>query len=538
MSADLAIIGARVRTLDPSRPAATAVAVTGGVITAVGSDDEVRAACGSRTEVIDGRGVALVPGLTDSHLHPFWATSFAVGRDTSACRDRAELEAALQDERRRLGPDAVVRAWAVDYAHFPEGLDGRDLERLAGGPALVVLFDLHTYLATPGVLELAGVTGPEPFPDASEIVVRDGVPTGELREFSAFFRVADRLPGGDAASRRRRVVEVLGELNALGLTGGHVMDGDPQTFAALRDLEATGDLTLRLVVPLWVKPEHDETVLTQYLALAGEHGELWRGGVAKFFIDGVVETGTAWLEAPDTRGDGRVPFWPSEAAYADAVARFARAGFQCATHAVGDRAVRAALDAYRAAGPAAAPGRGRHRIEHLETLGDATLARLAPEGVAASMQPLHLRWRRPDGRDEWAVRLGPERVAHAFRSGDLLRSGAALALGSDWPVAPSDPRYGMAWARLRREPGARGTAPFEPEQTLDAEAVLAGYTTASALVVGDEQRGGRIAEGLRADLTGFAADPVDTPADALVDLPVRLSVVGGRVVHHAEADSR
>jgi predicted amidohydrolase YtcJ len=534
LSADLAILGARVRTLDPSRPAATAVAMSGGVITAVGSDEEVRAACDGHTEMLDGRGVALVPGLTDSHLHPLWATSFAVGRDTSGCRDRAELEAALQDERRRLGPDAVVRAWAVDYAHFPRGLDGRDLERLAGGPALVVLFDLHTYLATPGVLELAGVTGPERFPDASEIVVRDGVPTGELREFSAFFRVADRLPGGDAAARRRRVVEVLGELNALGLAGGHVMDGDAQTFAALRDLEATGDLTLRLVVPLWVKPEHDEAVLKEYLALAGERGDLWRGGVAKFFIDGVVETGTAWLEQPDTRGDGCAPFWPSEAAYADAVARFARAGFQCATHAVGDRAVRAALDAYRAAGPPAAPGRGRHRIEHLETLGAATLARLAPEGVAASMQPLHMRWRRPDGSDEWAVRLGPARVADAFRTGDVLRSGATLALGSDWPVAPSDPRYGMAWARLRRAPGAPGSAPFEPEQALDAEAVLAGYTTAAALVVGDDDQGGRIAEGLRADLTGFAADPVDTLADELVDLPVRLTVVGGRVVHHVE----
>ena len=277
MSADLAILGARVRTLDPARPAATAVAMSAGVITTVGSDEEVRAACDARTELLDGRGVALVPGLTDSHLHPFWATAFAVGRDTSGCRDRAELEAALQDERRRVGPDAIVRAWAVDYAHFPEGLDGRDLERLAGGPALVVLFDLHTYLATPGVLELAGVTGPEAFPDASAIVVRDGVPTGELREFSAFFRVADRLPGADAAARRRRIVEVLGELNALGLTGGHVMDGDPGTFAALRDLEATGDLTLRVVVPLWVKPEHGDDVLDRYMELCDEAGSLWRG---------------------------------------------------------------------------------------------------------------------------------------------------------------------------------------------------------------------------------------------------------------------
>ena len=111
------------------------------------------------------------------------------------------------------------------------------------------------------------------------------------------------------------------------------------------------------------------------------------------------------------------------------------------------------LDAYRAAGPPAALGRGAHRIEHLETLGDATLARLAAEGVAASMQPLHMQWRRGDHEDSWAARLGPERAARAWRTRDILDSGALLPLGSDWPVAQYDPRIGMAWARLRRTPG-------------------------------------------------------------------------------------
>ena len=535
MSADLAILGARVRTLDPARPFATAVAMADGVITAVGDDAEVRDACDARTEIVDGRGMAIVPGLVDCHIHPMWASDFAVGVDTSACKDRDALAAALRAERERLGPGAVVRAWAVDYAHFADGLDGADLERLAGGPALAVFFDLHTYLATPEVLAMAGVTGPEAFADASEIVVRDGRPTGELREFSAFFRVADALPGAGEDGRRARVVEVLRELNASGLAGAHVMDGSPETFALLRELEARDELTMRLVVPLWVKPEHDEERLADYVARGGEHGRLWRGGVAKFFIDGVVETGTAWLEEPDTRGQGTKPFWPSEATYAATVQRFARAGFQCITHAVGDRAVRAALDAYRAAGPPAAPGRGAHRIEHLETLGDATLARLAAEGVAASMQPLHMQWREADGGDEWAVRLGPERTDRAFRTGDLLRSGALLPLGSDWPVAPSDPRYGMAWARLRRHPGRPGESAFGPEQVLGALDALAGYTSTAAAVVGESEAGGRITPGRRADLTAFAADPVDTPADDLVALPVRLTVVGGRVVHAADA---
>jgi predicted amidohydrolase YtcJ len=529
MAADLAVLGARIRTLDPARPTATAVAIEDGTIVAVGSDAEVRGACDATTERVDGSGLAIVPGLTDGHLHPMWASDFAVGVDASAFADRAALGAALRAERARVGPDAIVRAWSLDYAQFPgEELDGRVLEELAGGPALGVFFDLHTYLATPSVLALAGVDGPEAFADASEIVVRDGRPTGELREFSAFFRVADRLPGATRASRLDRVAEVLGELNAVGLTGAHVMDGSPEAYELLAELEAGGRLTLRMVVPLWVKPEHDEAVHDAYLARRDAHGELWRGGAAKFFIDGVVETGTAWLEEPDGEGGGTTAFWPDPGRYAAAAKRFADAGFQCITHAVGDRAVRAALDAYAAAGR---PVRGRHRIEHLETLGDATLDRLGAEGVAASMQPLHMQWRQPDGSDDWALRLGPRRAARAFRTGDMLRTGVVLPLGSDWPVASYDPRYGMAWARLRRHPGRRDDAPYEPEQRLDGRQALDGYTTAAAAVAGDGDRAGRIAPGYRGDLTGFASDPVDTPADDLVDVPVRLTVVAGRIVH-------
>lgn len=530
-----AVLGARIRTLDPARPQASAVAWdTDGTIVAVGSDDEVRAALPRGAAVVEGHGMAIVPGLVDAHIHPMWASDFAVGVDTTGCRDHEELRALLRAERERVGPGAVVRCWAVDYAHFAQtGLDGRVLEELAGGPALAVLFDLHTYLATPSALAMADVRGAEAFADASEIVVdASGTPTGELREFSAFFRVADRLPGAGPAERRARIVSVLGELNALGLTGAHVMDGSPETFALLKDLESTGELTLRMAVPLWVKPEHGEDVVAEYLSLGDERGALWRGGIAKFFIDGVVETGTAWLEEPDTRGQGRLPFWPTEAAYADTVARFAAAGFQCVTHAVGDRAVRAALDAYQNAGPPP-PARGRHRIEHLETLSDELLTRVVDEGVAASMQPLHMQWRHADGSDEWAVRLGPERAARAFRTADLRAAGAVLPLGSDWPVAPSDPRIGMAWARLRRHPGAPSMPPWEPAQRLTALQSLEGYTSHAAAVIGAQAHSGRIAPGFHADLTGFTADPVATDADDLVSLPVALTVVGGRVVFRA-----
>jgi predicted amidohydrolase YtcJ len=244
----------------------------------------------------------------------------------------------------------------------------------------------------------------------------------------------------------------------------------------------------------------------------------------------VIDTGPGWLYEPDTQGDGTLPFWPDPDRYARAVALFAGAGFQCATHATGDRAVRAALDAYAAVG--AAPG-VRHRIEHIETLQDHDLPRFAAAGVAASMQPLHMQWRRGDGTDSWAARLGPERTARAWRTRELLASGALLPLGSDWPVAQYDPRVGMAWARMRRTPGDRDSPVFEPEQALTGLQALAGYTLANAAVAGEDDVAGRIAPGFRADVTAFAPTPRTATPTSSSTLRSSLTVVDGRVVHRA-----
>lgn len=531
-AADLAVLGAAVRTLDPERPAAEAVALRDGVVVAVGSDAEVREACDARTELFDGAGVALVPGLTDCHVHPVWGADLTVGADLGGLTTLEQVRAAVAEQARRTPPGQCVRGWGLDYAAFDGPIEGAAVEAAAGGaPVALLFYDLHTMVAGPRALALAGVAGPRAFPDGSQVVCRDGVPTGELREPTAYRLVLDALPAPPAAERRRRVRDVLRRLNAAGLTGAHVMDGGVQTHELLRELEAAGELTVRLVVPLWQRPESPTEDLEDQLPLRDAAGRRWRGGVAKFFIDGVVESGTAWLYAPDAAGGGTAPHWPEPKRYADAVRRFAQTGFQCVTHAVGDRAVRAALDAYRVAGT---HGSAPHRIEHLEILADEDLRQVAQDGVVASMQPLHMRWRDGDGSDAFARRLGRERAARAFRTGDLLRAGARLALGSDWPVAPYDPRLGMAWARLRRRPGDPEAPVFEPDQVLTAEQALAGYTTWAARAVGEQAVAGRIAPGRRADLTGFAADPVQVPADDLVDLPVRLAVVDGEVVHTSD----
>ena len=528
-SADGALIGARIRTLDPDRPAATAVAWRDGTIIAVGDDAEVRAACDASTSVRDLSGAALVPGLTDSHIHPFLGAQSAIGADLTGLRTHDGVLAALRAERQRSAPGAWVRGYALAYEAFDEtGIDGEVLERAVGdAPALITFFDFHTALATPSALRLAGVDGPRTFAEAAEIVCDRGVPTGELREGAAQNLVSAVIPEPTEAERRARIRDAFARMNAVGLTGAHVMIGTPELYDLCHDLDGAGELTLRCVVPLHQEPEIEDDEIAFRLGLRDVGGRRWRGGAAKFFIDGVVETGTAWLYEADTAGSGLTPFWPDPTRYAEVVRRFAVAGFQCITHAVGDRAVRAALDAYRAAG--AAPG-VMHRIEHIETLTDADLPRFTAENVAASMQPLHMENNSGDQSDPWSRMLGPERCARAFRTRDLVDSGALVALGSDWPVARFDPRLGMGWARLRRPPGRPDMAPYLAAQGLTALETLHGYTTAPAMLVGEADRSGRIAVGYRADLSGFAEDPVEIAGDDLADLPVAITVVDGEVV--------
>ena len=528
--ADLAIVGASIRTLDPTRPHARAVAVRDGIVVAVGDDAEVREHVGAAAELVDGRGIALVPGLVDSHVHPFHGTDMTRGADLRGLRTLDEVRGALSAERARCAPGDWVLGWGLSYDAFHGDRIRADAVAEATGdaPAYLRFFDGHSALASRPALALAGVEGPREFAAGATVVCDDGgEPTGELREAPAMKLVRERVPERTRAERLDAYAETLRRFNALGLTGGHVMLGMPGLFDDVAELDARGDLTLRCVLPVLLEPDTSDEEIEALLAQRDREGRRWHAGAAKFFIDGVIDTGTAWLFEPGPHGEGMEPFWPDPGRYAEVVARFARAGFACATHAIGDRAVAAALDAYRAAGRS---GSAPHRVEHIETVRDVELRRFAAEGVAASMQPLHAAHLDEPGPYAWRDNLRPEQVAHGFRWGDIRRSGAILALGSDWPVVSADPRIGLAWARLRRAPGRPEREPFLPGQALSALEALEGYTREAARVAGEEHIAGRIAPGARADFTGLAADPVACPADELPDVPVLLTVVDGQVV--------
>ncbi|WP_406161150.1 amidohydrolase [Streptomyces sp. NBC_01005] len=528
-AADLLLTGARVRTLDPDRPEATAVAVKDGLITAVGDEAGLREWRGSGTEHIDLSGATLTPGLVDAHSHPVWGLEMATGTDLTAVRDLGQLRAALAGAERTEG---WIVAWGLDHNAF----GGRPVDRaliedaIGGAPAFIRLYDGHSALASGAALERAGITGPRSFVQRSTVVCDpDGRPTGHLIEHAAMDLVGERLPRPSSAERRARLVELLSGMAATGLTGAHVMDlADGSVPGLLAAVEEETDLPVRLRLAPWCMPGADREALEALVRVQSEAGRLWRVGGVKFFMDGTVEGGTAWLEHADCHGEGTEAFWPDPQAYTAAVHQLHHAGVRTATHAIGDAAVRHVLDTVEALGES---GRLRHRVEHIETVPNGLAARFAELGVIASMQPTHTAYTRADHSDEWSKRLGDERAGRAWRCRDLRDAGAYLALGSDWPIAHYDVRQVLATARLRRLPGAYDTEPVTAEQALTGLMALEGCTSHAAVAAGEQRVAGRIAVGYRADLTAFGVDPVDAPADELGEAPVRLTVCGGRVTH-------
>ncbi|GJJ21145.1 amidohydrolase [Mycolicibacterium mageritense] len=526
-----AVVNARIRTLDPDLPRAEALSWTDGRITAVGSAADVLATVPPGTEPVDLGGACLTPGLIDSHLHPAWGAELSRGADMAGHTDLDRLRDALRAEAART-PDGVwVRAWNVDYAAFTQtGISAQLIDEAVGHrPFIGVFYDLHTAVVSTAAIRESALTGREVFPDAAAVVTDDtGRPTGELKEPSAYLPLMEAQAETDPAAVLDRLAGVLKELNRFGVTGGVVMDADAgqlDTYAALED---TGRLSVRLVAALWHHPDRDDAGVAEFVKLATRRGRRWRSGMVKIFSDGVIDTGTAWLREPDTCGCGSHPFWPDPQRLRNVIHQYTAAGIQLAIHAVGDQAVSFVLDCYRDA-----DGTARHRLEHLELLTDDDVKRLAEQQVTASMQPLHMQWRQADHSDAFARRLGRRRAAQAFRVADVITAGGPVCLGSDWPVADSDPRYGMAWARLRRTPGDRNGHVFEPEQRLTGEQALLGYTAWAAEALGENDRG-RIRVGARADLTAFAADPLQVDADDLIDLPIPLTVVDGEIVHRED----
>lgn len=532
--ADLVIINANIVTLDVMSPSASALAVRNGRLIAVGGYRDAYPHIGRKTVVIDAAGSTLTPGLTDSHQHPVWGISTSRGIDLSGAVSFPEARRRLTDYAAEHGADEWVIGHGGEYSAFPSAICYRELlDSIVGKqPVFIWMSDLHGALLNSKALRWLGISEPQSFADHSEIVCDQDGPTGELRELTACLTAYDRVPTIGASEIERRVESLFSEQNRCGITCIHVLDDAPLTASTLIGLAKKSRLSVRVKFAPWLLPGSTGDLvdrindLRKDMAPYGAKDPFLHLSAVKFFLDGAIDGGGAWLSEPDTCGQSTDAFWKDIDQYHEAVHITTALGLPSWTHAIGDRAVGVALDTYRKAGP---PFSGCHRVEHVELLADSDVARFAELDVVASVQPTHMDWTLPNHSDNWSTRVGPVRFKRAWRYGDIVRSGGSIVLGSDWPIANYDPRVVMAGAQMRRPVGEPDRSPIGPEQALSAIRALNAYTTAPVRTTGEAHIAGRIRVGARADFTAFAENPLKCSATQLPQLPIVLTVVGGRI---------
>jgi predicted amidohydrolase YtcJ len=529
--AEVVLLGDRVVTMSDTADAprqASGIAVADGVVIGIGDRTDLERFIGDGTTVLDLPGATVLPGFVDSHIHPVFGLTLTRGADLTGCRTLAEVEHRLRAELETLGHDDWLLGWGLDPNAFEGGeVTNRVLDDVAPGrPGFIRLFDAHAALASTRALEVAGCRGDERFTDGSRVVTdADGRPTGYLLELQAMALVEPFVPQLTFDERVDGLYEVLMQMARAGFTAGQVQDLAPDTIELLRAIEQTRDLPIRLRMSPWFEPGTAIEEVDRLARLQGTRGRRWVVEGVKLMIDGTVDNGTAWLHEPDCLGESTTSLWLQPEQYREALTELDRRGIPTTTHAIGDAGIDFVLRAI-----AGLPHRNAtHRIEHIETMTDAALELFASSGIMASMQPTHCTlFTRADGTDHWSTRLGEERAARGFRTGDLVRAGIPLALGSDWPIAPSDAVGILADAQLRRPHDDPHAAPVHPDQALGPVDALRGVTTHPYTTIG--QRGGTLEVGSVADVTVLDRDPLTVDPEELGRAQVLLTLVDGRVV--------
>ena len=553
--AELVLVNGKIRT--PAHPSGftRAAAVSGGVITALGGDDEIRDRIGPSTRVIDLHGRLALPAFGDAHVHPVQGGLESLRCDLAGLRSRADYLDAIAAYSQAQPPGAWVLGGGWSMPAFPGGTPtAADLDAVTGGrPAFLPNRDHHSAWVNSAALDLADVTGHTPEP-ADGRIERDhrGNPTGALHD-GAMRLVADYVPQPSRAELTAGLLAAQRHLHSLGITS--IQDacvgeaGEisiPDTFATYRSAAADRLLTCRVTGALWWDRHrglHQLDVLRERREQA-DGGGYFRATSVKLMLDGVCETFTAAMGAPYLDGHGHATghagslfIEPDE--LAAAAAALAGLGFQMHFHAIGDRAVTAALDALAGLGDAQRAS-GRHHIAHLQFIRPADLERFARLGVTGNFQPL---WACQDEQNDKLTLpfVGAERASWQYRIGSLLRLGSRVAFGSDWPVSSADPLQELHVAVNRMlsnrlgEPGTpETTRPLLPAEGIGVDAAVDAFTRGVAYVNHEEDTAGTLEPGKVADFAVLDQDLYTIGPGSIGDTSVALTIAGGQVVHGDE----
>ena len=558
MTPDIIIHTGTLLTFDDNTPQAQALAITDGKITCLGADTEILPLAGPDTRLIDAHGGTVMPGIIDSHVHLFGGSVELDLLDLYGVHGIEEMRARILPYADARPDDEMIFCVMADYGILGTGktLTRHDLDQiLPDRPLAMFAPDHHTVWANTAALRAVGLLEGGKVDAGSEIVMgEDGLATGELLEPGAYSPVLaltrhggrdmmglttgkDPVPPANPAQREmdKDVIERgLHHCAAQGITGLHLMDGNPYQLELLAELEAEGRLIIRCAVPFHMKGTDPLERLTREAPAMRDRvqTEMVRCGHVKMFIDGVIESGTALMLQPypgEMGKDGNAGDEVfTQAHFVACCTEADRLGFQIAVHAIGDAAVRRTIDAYEAARDANGARDSRHRIEHLEVMHLDDIPRLAQLGIVASIQPGHA----PIGHIFPAGAVGqylhPHQISGAYAWQTIRASGARVVFSTDWPVIPVD-----VMPNIRAAIDPLDLGPEWTDQTQSLHDTLASYTRDNAWVEFAENRRGRLAVGMQADVAVMDRDLFALDPAQIVDAKAAATICAGRVTYEA-----
>ncbi|HEX9163756.1 MAG TPA: amidohydrolase [Thermoanaerobaculia bacterium] len=502
-----------------------AIYVTAGVIREVGTERDIRRAHPYAT-IVGAPGAAILPGLTDAHAHLY---GLGLSLDEVDLTGAASFDEVIARVKQRAST-APANEWTLgrgwDQTRWPakEFPTAGPLDAALGDrPVWLKRVDGHAGLASSAAMRLAGINASTPDPVGGRII-RDpsGNPTGVFVD-NAQDLVEAKIPEPTHDQVKRRVLAAAQRIAENGLTEIHDAGAGADTIRAVRELIDEKRFPIRL----YQMVSDDAALLREWFARGPmiDYGGRWTIRAVKMYADGALGSRGAALLAPYSDDPNNTGLLVSTVEHMTEVARRARAaGFQVNTHAIGDRGVRNVIDAYEAAGITPP---NRSRIEHLQVVAPTDFARVARDGIIASMQPTHatsdMRWAE--------ARLGPERIEGAYAWRTVLNSGARLALGSDFPVEAVNPWFGIYSAVTRQDQDGNPPGGWYPQQKLTIAEAIRGFTLGAAYAAFEEDSRGTIEPGKLADFTVVDADPYTFAP--LFKMKTRMTIVNGNVVYRA-----
>ncbi len=534
--ADLALINGRIWT-GTSDSFVEAVAIRGNRIADIGATNRIKKMIGPETQVIDLRGRLAAPGFNDAHIH-FLGGSLGLNEvDLNGCKTVAEMIERIGAWARK-NPDAEwIKGRGWEYTKFPGGLPTKSyLDAVVRDrPVFLSAYDDHSAWVNSKALELAEIDEETRFDGYGEIVRNaSGEPTGALKE-GAQSLVSKIIPPPTREEKLEALRKGLKLAASLGITSIQNASGSPDEASLYEELLAGNELTARVSIAFSIGQQttKEELGSLSELRLKLNRAPMLRVDSVKIILDGVIESHTAamierYSDLPAHHGAPMGILTMPTDQYRELVLEADRLGFQIYTHAIGDRAVREALNAYEAA-LRANPGKlTRHRIEHIETISPGDLSRFSSLGVLASMEPIHAD---PGTLEVWARAVGPERLPYSFAWASLLRAGARLVFSSDWPAAISiNPIRGLHIAVNRRTIEGNPPKGWVPEERISITEAMKAYTSGGAYASFEEHVKGFIAPNMLADIAVFSQDLFKCDPEKIHETRVTMTIFDGKII--------